>query len=355
MSLPYYRELLMVAAATDFQSNQSYVLDAIRDWWTALKNWEDAETFSRAFGEGRMSVRTIRYDQVHGQGSFPLQMIRQAEPEKGKQEMPGISNTGIKGLQKRFAPANFGVTQVMNQYVLSESKKYEAGLHDMSVSLLHPKRLISHQLYGYGFQTDARKINTNEEGDVVDSSTYVVFMPLPMPEDLSLFIVLSQKAKEMQSVAPAIHRLVRVIRSELTRVKFADPDDSHIGFAEISPNVCFDIEQRKYRYGIKQADVETVAGRYSGELARRRAAARQYTSILETAFERSLRLGDASKARSNKFYNEIIVAYRKHASDAFPIYTRWDTGKFRVVMDSGNFMSDDVNKTITDKGVCSWE
>jgi hypothetical protein len=138
---------------------------------------------------------------------------------------------------------------------------------------------------------------------------------------------------------------VRVIRSQLTRVKYADPDDSHIGFVDISENL--NPDKYKYRYGIKNSEVKTVAGRYSGDLARRRAAARQYTSILETAFERSQRTGTKVAL---KFYNEIIVAYRKHASSLFPLYARWADSKFQVVMWNGTGMEDLKGWTISGSG-----
>lgn len=333
MSLSRYREMLIVALATDIRSNKSYVLDAMSDWWIALKDWEKEETFERAFTEGRMSIRTMKFETVHK----PLSMIRNVEPEKGKQELGGISDTGIKGLMKRMDPSNFmGKSNDMS--------KYELGLHDMSVSLLHPKRKIEHQLYGYGFQTDSHAVTQA-------SSTYVVFMPLPMPEDLSLFIVMNQIAKEERNRTPEIYQKVQVIRSELTRVKFADPDDSHIGFVDMSENL--NTDKYKYRYGIKQSEVETVAGKYSGDLAKRRAAARKYTNILELAFEKSLRTANAADSKKVKYYNEIIVAYRKHATGLFPLYVRWANSKFQVVKVSGTGMTDVEGSTISSYGQCT--
>jgi hypothetical protein len=334
MSLPRYREALILALATDIFSNKKYVLDAMSDWWIALKDWEKNETFGRAFSEGRMSVRTMKYETVHK----PLSMVRSVEPEKSKQELGGKSDTGITGLLKRMDPSNFvGPT--------GDSSKDDLGLHDMSVSLLHPNRKIEHQLYGYGFQTDSHAVTQA-------SSTYVVFMPLPEPEDLSLFIVMNQVAKEERKRTPEIYQKVRAIKAELTRVKFADPDDSHIGFVEVSTKL--NPEKYKYRYGIKQSEVETIAGKYSGDLARRRAAARKYTSILETAFERSLRTGNAADAKKVKFYNEIIVAYRKHATALFPLFTRWvsspSPGRFQVVMSTGTGMEDLKGWSISSNG-----
>jgi hypothetical protein len=233
-------------------------------------------------------------------------------------------------------PSNF----VSNDQ-FQKSSKYELGLHDMSVSLLHPDRKIEHQLYGYAFQTDSHAVTQA-------GSTYVVFMPLPMPEDLSLFIVLNQIAKEERNRTPEIYKAVRVIRAEMTRVKYADPDDSHIGFVDVSENL--NPDKYKYRYGIKQSEVETVAGKYSGNLARRRAAARRYTSILETAFERSLRTGNPGDAKKVKFYNEIIVAYRKHANPLFPLYARWANSKFQIVTFGGSGMTDKQGWAINSTG-----
>jgi hypothetical protein len=334
MSLPRYREALILALATNIFANKSYVLGAICDWWIALKDWEKEETFDRALSEGRMSVRTIKYETVHK----PLSMVRSVEPEKGKQELGGISDTGITGLLKRMDPSNFVSPS-------GQSSKYDLGLHDMSASLLHPDRKIEHQLYGYGFQTDSHAVTQA-------SSTYVVFMPLPAPEDHSLFIVMNQIAKEERRRTPEIYEKVRAIRAELTRVKFADADDSHIGFVEVSTKL--NPEKYKYRYGIRQSDVETVAGQYSGDLARRRNAARKYTSILETAFERSLRTCNPADAKKVKFYNEIIVAYRKHASALFPLFARWNADlkppRFQVVMSTGTAMEDLKGWTISSTG-----
>jgi hypothetical protein len=85
-------------------------------------------------------------------------------------------------------------------------------------------------------------------------------------------------------------------------------------------------------------------------MIRRQASARMYTGILETAKERSIRLD--KKTATNKFYNEIIVAYRKHASGRFPLLTRWNAGSFQVVRDNGsNGMSDVPGQTVSTRGV----
>jgi hypothetical protein len=130
MSLSHYRELLIVALATDINKNKTYVLDAIRDWWIALKEWEKDETFERAFTESRMSIRTLRYETVHK----PLKMTRSAEPQQGKQELGGISDTGITGLMKRMDPSNF-----VGHGPLNESSKYQQAVRVIRSQLTRVK------------------------------------------------------------------------------------------------------------------------------------------------------------------------------------------------------------------------
>jgi hypothetical protein len=327
MSLPLYRQQLLQALPSTGRSHVNTILNCIDNWWHAYKEWERQDTFENAFDAGRMTVRTIKYKTVH----TPLSMTRMTAPQLGKQEIANTkSDTGIKGMMLRMDPTNFVKPGT------GESSKYEHGLFDMSSSLLHPERLIVHQLYGWGFQTDSHAQTT-------DSSTYVVFMPVAQMADMALFAALNRVAKVVRTSTPQIYEEVRRIRSEMTRIKYADKDDSHIGFVDISTK---DSPRPKFRYGLKNSDA--LANNVDSESLRQRAYdAKHYTSILETAHQRALRTG---KAPSVKFYNEITVAYRKHASPLFPLFTRWANGNFQVMRNTGTGMVDDLGKTVSNNG-----
>jgi hypothetical protein len=330
MSLEFSRAWLNRYLPRANAENKSFILGLIDNWWIAYKDWEEKETFTRAFTEKRMTVRTIKYQTVHS----PLKMTREAQGHLGKQEVPGKSDTGIKGLTKRMDPTNFVSSRDRS------SAKYEHGLHDMSASLLHPERLISHQLYGWGFQTDSH-------AETREGSVYVVFMPLPQTEDMVLYSTLSALANQLKGTVSEIYEKVRDIRSQMTRIKFADKDDSHIGFVDVSKKP---ETEYKYRYGLVNGDAE--AGSVDTPTMRlRKANALKYTCILETAQERALRLG--TKQASLKFYNEIIVAYRMHASATFPLVTRWNENCFQVVEEVEAGMKDVPGKTIAPNGKCT--
>jgi hypothetical protein len=162
---------------------------------------------------------------------------------------------------------------------------------------------------------------------------------------MATFGLLTKVAKGLGRNADTLYATMRNVRAQMTRIKYADKDDSHIGFADISLK---DSARPKFRYGLKNSDAEKGVVDSDTRLARA-AAAQQYTSILETAKERALRVEGNEK---NKFYNEIIVAYRSHASPDFPLFARWVDPEFRVVTmnDLGTGMTDDPSRTISDTG-----
>ncbi len=337
MSLPHYRQKLrskLIACGRN-RFMVPVVLEAVNNWWLAYKDWEAEESFKRAFKERRMTARTMVFHVEHQ----PLNMIRLSEPEKGKQNTGGKSSTGITGMMKRVDPDNF----------LGKSKKYEFGLHDMSASLLTPDRPIDLQLYGHSFRSQSHPVTKTGTGvSKVEESKYVTFMPVGQAEDMALFLALVEIAKGMRGVSDELYNKVRQIRGEFTRIKLADKDDSHIGFVDISAQ---DSPIRKYRYGlINEKDVVADDWRKTEE---RKASAANYTSILETEISRLLRGKDYGVG---KFYNEIIIAYRKHASPYFPVFTRWISeggmkGFFQVTKFGENGMTDECGKTVSVDGI----
>jgi hypothetical protein len=327
MSLNLYRQQLLAVLPSTGRMSVNSTLAYIDNWWHAYKAWEAQDTLENAFDAGRMTVRTIKYATVH----TPLAMTRMRVPQAGKQEIAGSrSDTGIQGMMLRLDPASFVDPRD------GDSLKYDRGLFDMSASLLHPERQIVHQLYGWGFQTDSHAQTTG-------SSTYVVFMPVAQMADMALFAALNRVAKVVRTSMPQIYEQVRRIRGEMTRIKYADKDDSHIGFVDVSTK---DSPRPKFRYGMKNSDAE--ANNVDSDSLRRRAHdAARYTSILETAQQRAQRTG---KASGPKFYNEITVAYRRHASPVFPVFSRWVGGRFQVVRNTGQGMVDDDGKTVSNTG-----
>jgi hypothetical protein len=281
--------------------NIANTIQQVEDWWGAYKEWEAEDTFYAAVSEGRMTVSQRPFSQTH-EG---LSMVRQAEPDKGKQDLGGSYNVGLTGLTLRTNPASFDLTAD------GERGKYALGLHDLSGSLLNPARpSIFDQL--------------NSKSDAAGSKLrdwVVVFMPVAGTEDHVVFNLLNAAAKEVRDRFPLFYRRVQEMRRRMSRIKLAEEKDMHCGFVDVSTGAtAADAPLKKYRYGLGSVK----AGKLTPHIAeRRKNLALHYNSIL---------------ARTTG-YNEIIIAYREHASGHFPVAARWDFGalpaikRFRVVRD----------------------
>ena len=331
MSLEAKRKQLIerLKLGTAFKpANIPMTLKIAADWWLLYKAWEAADKFLPAFREGRMSVRQIpvpqelrgrgiselgKYDITYGNYKDKLGEVNfNAQHGTVKQTYPEERyRVGTKAMKQRMNPANFGMDG-------GERLKYKRGLHDMSASLLSPT---------------ITKISLQVRWKFGELGTRVtVFMPLPLEQDLYCFSLLNAYAKAERAISPMAYETIANMRKRMTRVKLADAEDIGAGLRDISP---IDSTSPKFRYGMKGNPEDAV----------RMQKALNYTSILPRATpvaapvvsQPVVTVGSpggvpgppgpppgmlASKTAKS---NEIVIAYREHAGDRFPLFTKFDT------------------------------
>ncbi len=272
-------------------------------WWKDLKAWEGKDTFNVAFKDQRMSVRQVNKGSTARGGGFDV--IHKDDPSQSR---PMVLARDAAGIQARLNPDNFVDPKTL------KSSKNELGLHDLSASLLDGRRPISEQLKHY-------------------QDAYTLFMPLPLEEDLILFDVLNKMAKRETD---ANVKLIREIRSQLTRVKLAQASDMGTKYVDISDPKD---KEGSFRYGVTGTVIRTKGAigtkATDEELFNRKTNALRYKSILNNTVVS---------------VNEIVVAYRVHAKKEFPMFTVWDDVKknYRVILVGDKVVSTD--QVVTDSG-----
>jgi hypothetical protein len=282
------------------QRNWVNVQARINLWWTAYKEWEAVDTFDAAFHNSRMTVRTfnpgyndqvskvfkrgklnVTKDKFFADGQYTRATAIQQQQlknayDRNAEKQKYHANRGIDS--SAFAvPANFA----------SRETKYEAGLHDLSASLVNPKLSIFDQ------------IHNNEDG------AHFSFLPLSMEEDQEVLYNLTRFAKDKVTI-PQLYPIVRGFRAEMTRVKLAYEMDMAIGYMAVPAPRPGTGPQFKLRYGL--GNVTSIVGGGEQPTTReiyeeRQQAARKFKSILGVR--------DAK--------NEIVIAMRKHAGP-FPVF-----------------------------------
>jgi hypothetical protein len=258
-----------------------------------------------------------------------------------------VYNTGMSGMKLRSNPGNFGeemndpggmrrVDGKIKKVAPVTRGKYTLGLHDLSAVLLSTKRgPILNQL--------AWKEGAQEPGKYA-----VAFMPLPQEADLQVFAVLSAKAKLYKTVHGLIHAKVADIRRKMTRVKLANEEDAGSGL--VNTGTGWQGKARKYKYGLGLVAIEGKQGETGvDEMKRRQKLALEYKSML--AMMKPL----PEDQKLNPTHNEIVIAYRQHASGCFPLFALYRKGGdcFDVIDGPEGFdkkwIGSKVPKTISNK------
>jgi len=238
------------------------VLSAVEAWFKALKEWEALETFERAFTDNRMTARCI-----DTKGTIKTFSVKN---EKGVQSPMNV-DSGKAGLDARLEPKNF----------LAKLKN-ELGLHDLATALLVKGKALSMQLF---------KVSDG-----------VIFMPLPLEEDLQALFLVSTLAKKNRN--SALYNRYVEIRAEITRIKYGSDNDMTLGFLNITkmtPDSAPDGKQH-IRYGMA-----TITG------------AQVNDKILKLRIQNALNYKTAIAAsKKTEENNEVTIAYRKHAGP-FPM------------------------------------
>jgi hypothetical protein len=197
----------------------------VRNWQVEVRNWQDTDALDAAFVEGRLAYRTLSNVGKHYEYATqdatekkvlgminndnykkPLMndALKQGGPvggfEKGPKRAQNVEvllNVGAAGIKRRLDPENF-----VKSGPLRESKKFSMGLHELSAHLLDPR---GYTLKGYS------------------GTTLVVLLPLPLPQDVSLFYELRRVAKEQGS--PAFRAAMEIVATQFIRPKLGSSLD----------------------------------------------------------------------------------------------------------------------------------
>lgn len=253
MSLELYRKQLN--AAMEGKADLTEVQVATERWFSFVKQFEAAETFERAFADNRMTAR-----------EFDLR----GQPKDLKvQGVKAKLDTSIKGLQNRLNPEFF---QEMAK------KKNELGLHDLSTVLLRGGLPISKQLFG------------------VKDGRGVLFVPLPLEEDLQTFYALSQLAKAHKT--SSLYMYYTYMRAEFTRIKYGQDNDMAVGFGIVDKGD----GKTHVRYGV----AGIAGGALNPLLLKQR---------MDNALNYKSKIAESKKTEEN---TEVTITCRKHAGQ-FPL------------------------------------
>lgn len=303
----------------------------IWDWWHAFKDEERKDTFSQAFYQNRIAMRTWSdtMTKAHilrlagnriweGNPTPPKDKIMiwegSGHAEKGTKLMDDFDkkdfkfSVGLDSMAKRTDPSNFCPGPG------TASRKYEEGLHDMSSTLVDCRRPIS------------------EQSHMKDDGTIFSFVALSDPADQAVFYNLNRIAKSMRNEHLDFYNTVREFRAKMTRVKLAAEHDMGTGFTAVRRE---NGESFKLKYGLgyttkiidekKSKMDEKFGGKLGGGTLgtgvrvtekmwqERRDAALDYQSILK---------------RQLFPKNEITVAIRQHAGP-FPFFATYQAKEGR--------------------------
>jgi hypothetical protein len=133
-------------------------------------------------------------------------------------------------------------------------------------------------------------------------------MPIAHEEDMVVFYMLNDLSKKAKTQSPKLYEAVVAIRRSMSRLKLGAAEDIASGLYDISPRPHVDLP--KFRYGIKAEKGQQNPLKVQQNQERMQAVL-HYKGIVKLQRER--------QSESN----EIVIAYRQHAGDRFPLYTRW--------------------------------
>lgn len=288
------------------QQSLTAVRGAIWRWFHAFKEWEGADTFLAAFKEKRLII-SQRPDEDNVTDVFKTRYDMQAKRSIAAEatSYPGVTyGVGVQTLNQRMVPSNFE-----GKNSAGMKKKYALGLFDLSGSLLNPKFDVVRGQLRWSITGDPAK-------DGGKATWRIVFVSLPMPEDVAAYNILKQFVELSKDMM--IREAVRFIRHRMTRPKLAAGEDMGAGPFDLAPPG----SPAKFKYGWKANE-----GVLTEETKKRaNTAATDYQAILANA---------KTYARKEKVTssNEVTVALRQREGKRFPIITQFDpaTESFRVL------------------------
>lgn len=254
------------------------LFDYVNRWFMFVKLAEQADTFSAAWSQKRMTVRAIKEDRktgVYTQSVLPgdKEYPRGVPRERQLHEVRVLQ--GVEGLKERMNPLNWLGGDP------GRTMKYTKGLHDNSACLLNPDLPL---------KIGANAKDTSTQMYRLTGDTLYVWMPLPPEEDMIIFGGLCDLARHPGTTSPGFKSYVDFMRRRFTRIKFTFEGDGGCGFRDFAPEGS-PFPKIKYGYGNFLKVSETPEQVY-----KRKLKAREYTTLL----------------RDYKGRNEIIMKYREH-------------------------------------------
>jgi hypothetical protein len=294
-------------------------LELIDKWFADYKAWEKDDSFDTAWKESRLTYRGVKANAL--ERKFPLK-AHAGEGGKEKEFTQKLS-VGMNSVLDRMKPEHFVPPKKPEDLVPSKygaSRKVELGLHDVSASLIDPRRGLTTQAFKQAFKN----------GDSV------VFMPLGEPEDQRVLDYLLVWAKKLDPPNLDLNQRLREIRSQMTRIKYAAENDLGANFTALKPDNPVNPKFR-YRPGGAARVYDAELTEKAKEKAKKENSTLLYpgrTKLVQTTPEiihmRHLAALDYKSILTQRFkYNEIVIAYREHANKDFPMYGVLDLPKLQ--------------------------
>lgn len=254
------------------EANWESIEKEVMEWWEAMKESEGTLEFEAAFKANRMTARQINIGSTARGGRFQAQKLG-GQPDKLTDREMYLDNS-IQGIGERTKPENFKDRGTVN----------EKGVHDLSASLLRGDKAIYEQLKHY-------------------DEAVVLFMPLPEENDLRIFSALS-KLKGMDT------KVMEMMGGLLTRPIFAQASDMGTRYVDTQEG---SEGEGNFRYGLTGTVIREEGDRARkinvADMASREKGALAYKEIATSSITR---------------VNEIVMAYRQHQSELFPMFAAWD-------------------------------
>ena len=357
----------------------------IKEWWSAYKAWESADTFNQAVAEHRMTMRSFdgAFDKllnktgpmnIASEDRFYANSDRQpvAGPPAGatshKEKFSAIVDpkpTGMGWTVRNPKPPvvygapNRGIntTAFMKPANFKTRKlKYQLGLHDLSVKLVIPGR----QWFAAAQIKEPESIKNPKDKGVKAQShhsapgkAYFCFLPLSKPEDQYVIYKLVRYAKALRMEIPDLYELILGYRSEMTRVKLAHGFDMGTGYIAVETKDRPDNIPYKVSYSIGNAAKERRAG--PGTIGKVK------EPVDSDLIRKRQQVYFKHNADVAMLGNEIVIAMRNHAG-SFPVYA-FSTGDELTCFTIRNDGTAECNpdgtpkpngKTITAQGVANF-
>ncbi len=269
---------------------------AIVRWFMAYKSWEKTDEFSVAFREGRMTMRHPKKNNIKHSNTDIFGYNRSTGAKVNSKFFHKVGLVGVREMQN---PAYF------DTWGGPVSRKAELGLYELSASLLDPKRLITKQTFAW-----------LKDGDLF------VFMPLSDQRDQTIYRILNNWRKRL-GAKHVLSNVVRNVRARMTRIKLGADHDMGTGYTMLGD----DSNPHKLKYGVGLGK-KTKLPEFSDKKEKFELKnVTVTTSIIEQFRSNALKYKSMSKGRFK--VNEIIVAYRHHASETFPMFVRYSAGNDR--------------------------